>query len=208
MRFFPHRTDRAELLDEPDAPRQQVERSLRDLRRINAWLGGIRVYRALIRRHAPGARSILDIGTGTSDLLVSMHVNGFDRPSPTAVGYETWYTGSRPFGEQSERFATLVFRALGEEMTAAGYAAIAREINNDDEISVDASDPALADHMIMTGPEVRGAIGASQMPGAIVESLFISNDADASFLASETGHDAIVAAYEAAIVQYFNEVPG
>jgi N-acetylmuramoyl-L-alanine amidase len=143
-----------------------------------------------------------------ADLLVSMHVNGFDRPSPTAIGYETWYTGSRPFGEQSERFATLAFRALGDEMTTAGYAAVAREINNDDEISVDASDPALADHMIMTGPDVRGAIEASQMPGAIIESLFISNDADAYFLASNSGHDAIVTAYEAAIVQYFNEFPG
>ena len=142
-----------------------------------------------------------------ADLLVSLHVNGFDRPSPTAVGYETWYTGSRPFGEQSERFATLAFRALGEEMTAAGYSAIAREVNDDDVVSVDDSDPALADHMIMTGPDVPGSIEASQMPGAIVESLFVSNDADAYFLASDAGHDAIVSAYEAAIVQYFDEYP-
>ena len=47
-----------------------------------------------------------------------------------------------------------------------------------------------------------------EMPGAIVESLFISNDADAYFLASDAGHEAIVTAYEAAIVQYFNEFPG
>jgi hypothetical protein len=70
--LVPRRIDRAELLDEPDAPPPDVERSLRDLRRFNAWLGGIRAYRALIRRHASQARSVLDIGTGTSDLVASL----------------------------------------------------------------------------------------------------------------------------------------
>jgi N-acetylmuramoyl-L-alanine amidase len=143
-----------------------------------------------------------------ADLLVSMHVNGYDQPSLTARGYETWYTGGRPYGELSGRFANLIYDALGEEMGAAGYQAVGREINNDDEISVDESDPVLFDHMIMTGPDVPGMIRASEMPAAIVECLFISDDADAAFLATEVGHDAIVSAYEAAIVEYFTEYPG
>ncbi len=56
-----------ELLDEHDAPREEMEQSLRDLRRINKYCGGIRVYRSLVKRFAP--QSILDLGTGTSDLL-------------------------------------------------------------------------------------------------------------------------------------------
>jgi ubiquinone/menaquinone biosynthesis C-methylase UbiE len=64
----PPRVDEPELLDEDDAPRADMERSLRDLRRINRWLGGIGVYRRLLK-HFGGARSILDVGTGTSDLL-------------------------------------------------------------------------------------------------------------------------------------------
>lgn len=142
-----------------------------------------------------------------ADLLVSLHVNGFVA-NPEAGGYETWYTGSRPFGDQSARFATLAFRTLGEEMAAAGYAATAREVNNDDTVSIDGGDPKLLPHMVITGPDVAGAIRASAMPGAIVESLFISNDADAVFLSSTAGHEAIVSAYEAAIVQYFTEFPG
>lgn len=66
----PARIESHELLDEHDAPREDMERSLRDLRRINRYLGGIRIYRKLVRRFQP--RAILDIGTGTSDLLESV----------------------------------------------------------------------------------------------------------------------------------------
>ena len=63
----PPRIESDELLDEHDAPREDMERSLRDLRRINKYLGGTGIYRRLLRRFEP--RSILDIGTGTSDDL-------------------------------------------------------------------------------------------------------------------------------------------
>lgn len=66
----PPRVESEELLDEHDAPREDMERSLRDLRFINRHLGGRRIYRALVRRFAP--KSILDVGTGTSDLLESV----------------------------------------------------------------------------------------------------------------------------------------
>jgi ubiquinone/menaquinone biosynthesis C-methylase UbiE len=63
----PTRTESHELLDEHDAPRADMERSLRDLRRFNRYGGGLRIYRSLVRQFSP--RSILDVGTGTSDLL-------------------------------------------------------------------------------------------------------------------------------------------
>jgi SAM-dependent methyltransferase len=65
----PKRIESEELLDEQNAPRAEMERSLRDLRRINKYFGGIGMYRALVRRFAP--RSILDIGAGTCDQLES-----------------------------------------------------------------------------------------------------------------------------------------
>src|SRR5215213_10860231 len=61
------RIESEELLDEHDAPRADMERSLRDLRRINKYLGGIGIYRRLLRRFEP--RSVLDIGAGTADNL-------------------------------------------------------------------------------------------------------------------------------------------
>jgi len=58
-----------ELLDEHDAPREEMERSLRDLRRFNRWAGGTRTYLRLVRRFAPEAKIVIDLGAGTADLL-------------------------------------------------------------------------------------------------------------------------------------------
>lgn len=58
-----------ELLDEHDAPRADMERSLRDLRRFNRWAGGTRTYLRLLRRFAPNAKIVVDLGAGTADLL-------------------------------------------------------------------------------------------------------------------------------------------
>lgn len=67
--FTPRRVTAHELLDEHDAPRADVERSLRDLRRFNRWAGGGRVYRSLVRRFGP--RSVLDVGAGSCELVES-----------------------------------------------------------------------------------------------------------------------------------------
>jgi ubiquinone/menaquinone biosynthesis C-methylase UbiE len=71
----PPRDDQEELLDEHDAPRADADRSLVDLRRINRWLGGVQIYRRMIARLTPNRTvptAILDLGTGTSDLLASL----------------------------------------------------------------------------------------------------------------------------------------
>lgn len=72
--FTPPRINEPELLDEHDAPRGEMERSLRDLRRINRWLGGIRIYRRVVRELL-GDRdraTVLELGAGTADLLDSL----------------------------------------------------------------------------------------------------------------------------------------
>ena len=68
----PRRIASDELLDEHDAPEREMARSLRDLRRLNGLAGGTRVYLSLVGRAVGRSRapfSILDLGTGTSDLL-------------------------------------------------------------------------------------------------------------------------------------------
>ena len=66
---------------------------------------------------------------------------------------------------------------------------------------------SLFKHFLITGPAVPGAIVPSEMPGAIVEALFLSNDGDAAVLASPEGRDAIVSAYENAVIEYFEWFP-
>lgn len=57
-----------------------MERSLRDLRRFNRWLGGIAIYRRLLRAMLPedGRAVVADLGAGTGDQLDSLgaHVYG------------------------------------------------------------------------------------------------------------------------------------
>jgi len=71
--LVPKRIDAPELLDEHDAPREDMERSLRDLRRFNTLYGGRGVFRRLLRRMAPHSpASILDVAAGTADNLEAL----------------------------------------------------------------------------------------------------------------------------------------
>lgn len=84
--FTPRRVDTPELLDEHDAPDHDVVRSLDDLRRINSLAGGVQAYRRLLRRMLRerdfSGISVLDLGSGTSDLLESL------AGRPTRIGLD------------------------------------------------------------------------------------------------------------------------
>jgi N-acetylmuramoyl-L-alanine amidase len=144
---------------------------------------------------------------GDADLLVSMHVNGFSSSIPH--GYETWYTAEREFGEQNRQFAYQAYDALKRKLAEIGYVvdpSVERGANPDTSSSVQTPNSRYK-HFVILGPAAPGEIVASEMPGAIVEALFVSNDGDAAVLASPSGRNAIVNAYEEAIVQYFAENP-
>ena len=127
-----------------------------------------------------------------ADLLVSIHYNSAE--NTFLQGYEVWYNDQRPFSERSSRFATLVHEELGARMAAAGYQATDRGIGTEDHA--------------LTGPARPGKLVPSAMPGAVVEGLFLSNDEDAAFAVTAGATEAIVAAYEQAILRYFAEYPG
>ncbi len=137
-----------------------------------------------------------------ADLLISVHLNGFDTGNPS--GYESWYTADRPFGAQSGILAQLGVESLGERMAAEGYTPENRGAKDDGTYSVDDSDPTLAHNMLLTGPEIPGELTASQMPGVIMESLFITNLNDIAFLRSANANDLIADAFVDAIDGYFS----
>lgn len=128
----------------------------------------------------------------SADLLVSIHYNGAE--NEFLQGFEVWYNGDRPFSGRSEEFATLIHQALADGYAAAGYEANDRGIG-------------LEDHAV-TGPERPGKLVPSNMPGAVVEGLFLSNEDDARFIESDVAADTLVGAYEQAIQQYFSIYPG
>jgi N-acetylmuramoyl-L-alanine amidase len=144
---------------------------------------------------------------GNADLLVSMHINGYSNSGPH--GFETWFTRERPFGDRNAVFATLAYAHLKEQLAKIGYVLPAedeRGVLPDTTADVQ-MEHSLFRHFIMTGPEVPGVVTPSKMPGAIVEALFVSNDGDAAVLATPEGRNAIVTAYENAIVEYFERYP-
>ncbi|MCC6312859.1 MAG: N-acetylmuramoyl-L-alanine amidase [Thermomicrobiales bacterium] len=124
-----------------------------------------------------------------ADLLVSIHYNGAE--NEFLQGYEVWYSDERPFSDRSARFATIIHSALGEQYAAAGYDAF------DKGIGIEA-------HAV-TGPARPGKLTPSEMPGAVVEGLFLSNADDAAFIQTPAATEAIVGAYVEAIDQYLQE---
>ena len=142
-----------------------------------------------------------------ADLLVSMHINGYSTSKPH--GFETWFTRERSFGDRNAVFATLAYAHLKEQLGKIGYSLPAEEERGvlPDSTADVQKEHSLFRHFIITGPEIPGVVKPSEMPGAIVEALFISNDTDAAVLNSPDGENAIVTAYENAIVEYFERYP-
>jgi N-acetylmuramoyl-L-alanine amidase len=127
-----------------------------------------------------------------ADLLVSVHYNGAE--NEFLSGYEVWFNDNREFSGRSQAFATFMHEALAEAYANADYDAADRGIG-------------IEEHVV-TGPERPGELVPSEMPGAVIEGLFLSNDEDAAFIRSEIADETLVGAYEQAITRYFSVYPG
>ncbi|MDP8909327.1 MAG: N-acetylmuramoyl-L-alanine amidase [Chloroflexota bacterium] len=143
-----------------------------------------------------------------ADVLISLHMNGYSDAS--VRGYEVLYTAERPFGQLSFDLATFVDRELNAHYTEAGFQTEARGVKRDTDLQVQKHAYGSERHLIMTGPAVEGPLDRivpSEMPGVVIEPLFISNDADAAFLAEARNQQTIVDAYADAVLQYFETHP-
>ncbi len=149
---------------------------------------------------------VLACNDAGADLLVSMHFNGSENPA--LAGYESWWAAGRLDSDRSAAFAQIVTDALGERFTAAGFETTFRGSFDDQEFDDAEPEPGDFQHYVMLSPDVpeRNFVG-STMPGAIIETLFLSNEDDRAFVLSEVGQEAIVAAYVDAIVAYFAAYP-
>ena len=108
-----------------------------------------------------------------ADLFLSIHINSSDLGNEVG-GFETWYCADRPFSANSKRFAELVQQYSLQNLKALGYDAQNRRV--DDDVNLDGS----GDHIFVLGPMDKLHTNATQMPGALTEALFISNDTEAN----------------------------
>ncbi|MGC4192646.1 MAG: N-acetylmuramoyl-L-alanine amidase [Thermomicrobiales bacterium] len=148
-----------------------------------------------------------------ADILVSLHINGADG-IPDARGYEVLYTAAptRPFGDLSHQLADDVYRRMSQSLTNAGYTGNGRNVKDDSELDAEKYQGyGAADHLLLLGPAIDNPnrkLTPSEMPGIVIEPMFLSNEEDANFIANPDNQKLLVDAYAEGILDYFAKNPG
>ena len=135
----------------------------------------------------------------TASVLLSIHFDAFDDPS--VGGTETFYDTARPFAVDNERLANALQSAV-----VAGLGTSNRGVWTDKKLSAPAltASGAVYGHLIELGPASAGWVDQpSQMPGALVEPLFLTNEAEARLASDPAGQARIAAALRAGLQKYF-----
>jgi N-acetylmuramoyl-L-alanine amidase len=149
------------------------------------------------------ARIMCANATG-ADLLLSVHMNAF--VDPRVAGAETLFDSVRPFSAQSNRLARLVQQNLLDSFTSAGWSVPNRGIISDAQLGVttSADQTSRYRHLVELGPAQPGYVDEpSQMPGALVEPLFITNPVEAEIARSEKGQAAMSRGLLQAVKDFF-----
>lgn len=135
-----------------------------------------------------------------ASVLVSIHFDGFS--DPTVGGTETFYDSARPFAATNKRLAVDLQAGL-----IAGLGTSDRGVWTDDQLAAPALTPSgdSYGHLIELGPASAGWVDdPSQMPGALVEPLFVTNPAEAQIASDPAGQQRIAQALEAGLVKFFS----
>jgi N-acetylmuramoyl-L-alanine amidase len=130
--------------------------------------------------------------------LVSIHFNAFDDPS--VGGTESFYDSARAFSSENRRLATALQAAL-----VASLGTPDRGVWTDDQLAAPTltSSGSTYGHLIELGPMAAGWVDSpSQMPGALVEPLFLSNPKEAGLAADPAGQRQIALALQAGLVRF------
>lgn len=131
-----------------------------------------------------------------ASVLVSVHFNGsVDR---SLRGPEIYYSPSRPFSAESRRLAEAIMAA-----TTARLAEAKRPVTPRGTFS----DAILGGNLFVLGPASGRIVRASHMPGALVEGMFLTNEADARLLNEDATIQALVRGYADGIAAYLGPPP-
>jgi N-acetylmuramoyl-L-alanine amidase len=126
--------------------------------------------------------------------------------SPQNAGCLTSYDQARPFWEASLRLAELVQGDVISAINSRGWGVPDYGVTPDVGLGGPALDAAAADygHLLLLGPAEPGWFPTpSEMPGALIEPLFVTDPFEASIAASAAGQQAIAGGIALAVEQYF-----
>ena len=135
-----------------------------------------------------------------ASVLVSIHFDAFD--DPAVGGTETFYDAERPFASENKRLATDLQFAL-----VAALGTTNRGVWTDDQLAAPTLTAAgsMYGHLIELGPAAAGWVDQpSQMPGALVEPLFLTNAAEANLAKTPSGQQRVATALGTGIEKYLS----
>jgi N-acetylmuramoyl-L-alanine amidase len=127
-----------------------------------------------------------------------------DAGEPWNAGSVTGYDQDRPFSADNLRLATLVQDDVLGAMNAQGWDIPDEGVQPDSGLGSAISTAAESyGHLMLLGPAKAGYFGTpSQMPGALIEPLFLTDPFEASIAATAHGQQVIAQALAEAIEQY------
>jgi N-acetylmuramoyl-L-alanine amidase len=143
-----------------------------------------------------------------ADLLVGIY---FDAGSSTSnAGCVTGYDTVRSFASSNLRFAELLQSSVLTAMNNQGWGIPDEGVVTDNNLGSALSSAAISyGHLMLLGPaESRYFVTPSEMPGALVEPLFITDPFEASIAARPQGQEVIAGGVAAAVEEYFASTPG
>jgi N-acetylmuramoyl-L-alanine amidase len=136
------------------------------------------------------------------DVFLSIHANSSGNPAKRK-GIQALYcaTDDCAFPQQNKRLGALVLDHLDAGLTAVGFPPTKRELRSD--FWADSPDVPPG-HLFMLGP----ATGprhprASEMPGIIIEALYVTSPGEAALLNRDDVRQAIAQSYADALIEYF-----
>jgi N-acetylmuramoyl-L-alanine amidase len=147
------------------------------------------------------ARDVCANMAGAS-LLVGIYMNaGYEGNAGCVTGYDA----DRPFSADNLRIATLLQSDVLGAMNAQGWAIPDGGVQNDTGLGSAVSAQAEAyGHLMLLGPAEAGYFTTpSQMPGALIEPLFLTDPFEGSIAASAQGQQVIASGIAQAVSQYF-----
>jgi N-acetylmuramoyl-L-alanine amidase len=139
-----------------------------------------------------------------ANALVGIYFNA--GASPLAAGCLTGYSSGRPFAAENLRLATLLQFDVIATMNALGWAIPNLGVVPDTALGGPplSQQGAKYGHLVLLGPADPGYVdNPSQMPGALIEPLYVTDPFEANLAASAAGQQVIAHGVATAIEAYF-----
>ncbi|MGI8824947.1 MAG: N-acetylmuramoyl-L-alanine amidase family protein [Chloroflexota bacterium] len=136
-----------------------------------------------------------------ADVFISVHFDA--SASPDTHGTHGYYCPDRPFRGQNQRLAALLTASISSSLARARYASPDLGVGTD---VADIVPQTRADYpwFLVLGPSKKGYVVGTRMPGALIETLYLSSPRDVAALHHRAIMAALAQGYAGGIKEYFD----